>query len=221
MRYALLACLLFIGGGLGANGPDTPPVTPQAVTPQATCEWTEAFSGRFYLSPPSAWINEFKREAKRTGENQKPLKYEEAHWFVYLETIDGHQDQCAKKPKDRPKGAPTCVSDRVGKSDVLTATRKQVLKVLVDQLLLTEEKGLSAAFPSELYSPELWWRMVKKSIEVRGLSSEAFCRMKIVVHAKYRKNSQPGDLRWWEVTTVTLPEGMGECKAGAPSTCAP
>ena len=216
MRSIIVAFLLCLGAVAFAteNGPQTAPVEAQT-----SCQWTEAFSGRFYMNPPSAWIDEFKAEAARTGKDQKPLKFEEAHWWVYIETIDGHQSTCAKKPKDRTSEYPACVKDRVGKTDLLTSTRTQILKVLVKDLLLPERKGRSSAFPPELYDTGLFWRMVNKNLELKGLQDAALCRMKIVVHGKYRKNSQPATLEWWKKTEVILPEGMGECKAGDPPVC--
>ena len=191
---AALALLL-----LGCPPNDAPVHT--LASPSETCTWTTAFSGRFYVDPPSVWIDA----------GVVPLKYQQAHWWIEVELKDdqsGTEDVCALSPSDRNESAGTCTNDPVGRVSVLESTRTLVLGKLVSLGLLPENGRTYSVMPNELYDEEEFRRMVEQNLEQKFGKEVQFCQVRLVV-SMLKKQSSDGV--WWEKQTMYFPEESAAC----------
>ena len=171
------------------------------------CKWDDAFSGRFYLEPRSAFL-----DAGLT-----PLIYQQVQWWFEIEVKlrDGQPSDkvCSTPAANRPEGSGTCVNDPVGPLRVLSTniTRKFVLDTLIKLKTLPKEKGRSLAFPRELYSDRLWEQLVRQSLDYQWGKNVEFCRARLVVRRLRHKSALQGDLKWWDEQIIIFPDGGKEC----------
>lgn len=166
-----------------------------------TCTWTTAFSGRFYIDPPSVWLDA----------GVTPLNHQQAHWWVEVEIKDDQSDTeavCALRPANREDGAGTCTEDPVGAVSVLESTRTLVLGKLVSLGLLPENGQGYSVMPNELYSENEFRRMVEQNLEQKFGKEVQFCRVRLVVSMLKKQTS---DGVWWQKQTMYFPEDSEKC----------
>lgn len=151
------------------------------------CEWVEALSGRFYMEPPSAWL-----DAKVV-----PLSSDQAHWWLDVQT-----------PEDGCKAEGPALDI----SDALAAVRTNVLDELVGLELLPSESAYWATkraggeihvFPRELYLEGVWVKMVEKNLAKRLKNTGTITGIWLRVEYRAKKTSTG---QWWKdhETAITV-----------------
>jgi hypothetical protein len=143
-------------------------------------QYTEVVSGKYWMMPRSAWLEE----------GLVPAKYVQVHW--YLEATE--LKKISKEEYDTP----------VRKYDLWEEVRKEMLEAFVNEGLLTKRKGKSMSFPAEIYDDREWSRTIKQAFAYRHGYSVNFCKARVVVRALKDKNSVSGDLKWWDEKVINL-----------------
>lgn len=189
MRLLLTAIFTLALAGCPAKEVQSPDVgQPDAAPEVVACEWVEALSGRFYMEPPSAWLNV----------GVVPLSSDQAHWWVDVQIQDG-----------------VCKADGepVDAAKALNQVREKVLGELVALELLPSETVYWSAkrsgveihvFPRELYWDGVWQKMVEKNLAKRLNGKQSVSGISLRVEYRAKKTSTG---KWWKEHQASIKVG--------------
>ena len=201
----LFICALFAiclsGCPNNAPAPVSDATVSDADVSEVACEteWVEAFSGRFYMKPKSAWLES----------GLESVHHEQVHWWLEIEAISGDSAVCDTHPRKRGEGAGTCLGDQVGPVKVLQSTRTLILKEMVNLGLLPTEGLLYSVMPDEFYNEREFARMVERNtIKHFGNENVEFCRVKLTIQMLKLQTSTG---KWWDEEIYIFPEESGGC----------
>ena len=147
----------------------------------------EAISGRYYMTPRSAWLGEL-----------IPYKYTQVFWFIEVSGVAGTEES--------PIGAP------IKSPEDWDKLRKASLSYLIEQKLLPKSHSHSS-HPREFFFPKEWNRSLQQQTSFRtGKSFTRYCKARLTIR---KLGTEKENLRlpkvgtWWRETVVALPDGTG------------